>query len=58
MTTGLRTEVRADLEKAWTGVFSNKQPCQYFMYRTGLMENSILKISGSVDVKITPDFWF
>ena len=48
-------------------VFSNNQPCQYFMERTGclanqryiinfwfLMENSILKIFGSVDVKKSP----
>ena len=48
----------------------NNQPCQYFIERTGclaaynviillfLMENSILKIFGSVNVKITPDFCF
>ena len=52
------------------GIFSNNHACQYFMERTGflaqeayniinfrfLMENSILKKFGSVDVKITPDF--
>jgi hypothetical protein len=55
----------------YEGVFSNNQPCQYFMERTGFfgqpklleayniilffMENSILEISGSMDGKITPD---
>ena len=62
------------LSKLSEGIFSNNQPCQHFMERTGflahqryrrlttsyfisfLMENSILKIFVSLDVKITPDF--
>ena len=55
------------------GIFSNNQPCQYFMettcflahqryrrlttsYLFSLMEKSILKIFGSMDIKITSDF--
>ena len=60
------------LKTLFEGIFSNKQLCQYFLKVfsvitkcTGglniiifwfLMENSIVKIFGSVDVKITPDF--